>query len=142
MIIGSITAGTLAGCLALWERRKLINAASIEELLVVCMRVPEGIDEAVSDLVNKSMDAFQPDYFSLIQPDTYIFFFRRDDQGHQHSVKAVELLTGLADKNERCKSSGLGQASGPLLVVRNSRGIASIPLGEAITKAQRLAQNT
>lgn len=111
-----------------------------ENIIVVCMRVPDGIDEAVAGIVNAQMDISGPDHFVLIQPDIYLFFFQQNKNGGERSAKALKLLDSLRLQNQRCRAMRIGEATGPLHVEFSSSGeLTGMPIGEAVVQAQRLA---
>lgn len=125
------------------EKRKLArgrpDGPAWADLTVVCLRVPEGIDESVAAIVNGAMNGFAPDQFALFQPDTYLFFFRNDQQGAVRSARAMLMLEELKTRNGRLAKAAIGRASGQMMVNFKSNDIVGIPLGAPFVDAQKRA---
>lgn len=112
--------------------------AQLEEFTVLCARVPVGIDEHVVALINGKIDSFDPDHWLLIQPDTYLFYFRQKKNGDERSKKAISILDGLRGLNERLAGMKLGKSAGEITALISASGeIEGFPVGAAVSEAQR-----
>lgn len=120
--------------------RRFLPQASIEEFIVVCLIVPDGIDERVAEVVSARMNSFNPDTWILLQPSTYNFFFRGKTKGDERASIAVEQLVSAKTLNPRLEKMRIGKASGELLAEISRDGtVRGIPLGKAASDAAKNA---
>ncbi|NNN07390.1 MAG: hypothetical protein HKL90_15975 [Elusimicrobia bacterium] len=117
-------------------------AARKEEFSIVALLIPDGIDEDVASLVSAKIDEFDPDYWLLSQPDSYIFFFRENRSGKERAVHGVASLQILKNSSIRLRALRIGQARGPLVADFSWFGrVKSPPFGAAVNEAQKNARS-
>ena len=112
--------------------------AKEEDFTVLCAWIPEGIDELVADIINKQTEKISPDDWQLLQPDTYLFFFRQKRNGAARAETAIALLESTRNEHERLAALRIGKAAGPLFADISWLGaVKSMPMGQAVTDAQK-----
>ncbi|HEX4048244.1 MAG TPA: hypothetical protein VH309_10440 [Elusimicrobiota bacterium] len=113
-----------------------------EDFSIAALVILDGIDEATASLVSAKINEFDPDYWLLFQPDSYIFFFREKRNGKERSVRGVAALKALKNSNIRLGVLRIGQASGPLVADFSWFGrVKTPPFGTAANEAHKNARS-
>jgi hypothetical protein len=112
--------------------------AKDEEFTVLCAWIPDGIEELISDIFNKKIEEINPDESQLLQPDTYLFFFRQSRRGNARADAAIALLESVRNAHPRLAAMKIGKAAGPLFADISWLGVVkSMPIGRAVADAQK-----
>ncbi|PIP82040.1 MAG: hypothetical protein CO113_09315 [Elusimicrobia bacterium CG_4_9_14_3_um_filter_62_55] len=115
----------------------------IEEFTVLCAIVPEGIDSEVNAILTPLIEQAKPDYWVLVQPESYILFFRTSKGGRTKSNAFQKSVRDLDLRNERVKDILFGEETGEMVVDMSWFGkVKDMPLGEVANFAEKKARGS